>query len=268
MSKVITPTIGRKVWFFPSIATMAMRNMKCTTQDQAMDATVVYVWHDRMINIAAIDHQGNLHGITSVTLIQPGDDVPEGRDHCTWMPYQVNRSDQVDESHYGAMQSDPIDSQTRHDIPATVLPADHFSTTVTSLEQAIREAGADQAPRVTMQDIDASIASEHYFTALQGARMAALYYPVETGGVIYADAPAPHRPELGLLTFCVLVLRNGFTVTGESACASPANFNAEIGRRLARERAVDKVWPLLGYELRNQLFRDECLKAEEASSGA
>lgn len=60
---------------------------------------------------------------------------------------------------------------------------------------------------------------------------------------------------LGLLTFCVLVLRNGFTVTGESACASPENFNAEIGRRIAREAALRKVWPLLGYELRSRLAR-------------
>ena len=56
-----------------------------------------------------------------------------------------------------------------------------------------------------------------------------------------------------LLTFCVLVLRNGFTVTGESACASPDNFDAEIGRKLARENAVNKVWPLMGYELRSKL---------------
>ena len=58
---------------------------------------------------------------------------------------------------------------------------------------------------------------------------------------------------LGLLTFCVLVLRNGFTVTGESACASPENFDAEVGRKIARENAVNKVWPLMGYELRTKL---------------
>jgi hypothetical protein len=73
---------------------------------------------------------------------------------------------------------------------------------------------------------------------------------------IASDTPIP----IGLLTICVLVLRNDFTVIGTSACASPANFNAEIGRRLARERAIDQIWPLLGYELRNQLFRAECLK--------
>ena len=59
--------------------------------------------------------------------------------------------------------------------------------------------------------------------------------------------------DLSLLTFCVLVLRNGFTVTGESACASPENFDAEIGRKVARENAINKIWPLMGYELKTRL---------------
>lgn len=58
---------------------------------------------------------------------------------------------------------------------------------------------------------------------------------------------------LGLLTFCVLTTRNGFTVTGESACASPENFDAEIGRKIARQNAAAKLWPLLGFRLRDQL---------------
>ena len=71
-------------------------------------------------------------------------------------------------------------------------------------------------------------------------------------GVVHAlhdEVPA----NLGLLTFCVLVLRNGFTVTGESACASPENFDAELGRKIARQNAVQKIWPLMGYELRSNL---------------
>jgi len=49
------------------------------------------------------------------------------------------------------------------------------------------------------------------------------------------------------------VLRNGFTVTGESACASPENFDAELGRKIARQNAVAKVLPLLGFRLRDKL---------------
>lgn len=55
------------------------------------------------------------------------------------------------------------------------------------------------------------------------------------------------------LTVCCLTLVNGFTVTGESACASPENFNAEIGREIARENARDKVWMLEGYLLKQRL---------------
>ena len=108
------------------------------------------------------------------------------------------------------------------------------------------------APRITPADIEAAIVSDHYFTALQGARMAALDAVDDAGGCIPAGV-SPHRIELGLLTFCVLVLRNGFTVTGESACASPENFDAEIGRKIARQNAVQKIWPLAGYALKQRL---------------
>jgi len=63
----------------------------------------------------------------------------------------------------------------------------------------------------------------------------------------------PVMPALGLLTFCVLVLKNGFTVTGESACASPENFDAELGRKIARQNAINKVWPLMGYALKERM---------------
>ena len=110
-----------------------------------------------------------------------------------------------------------------------------------ALESAIVAAGANVAPRVTprvtLADIAANIVEEVYFS------------PVELVRPEDLRAASPLR----LLTFCVLVLRNGFTVTGESACASPENFNAEIGRRIARENAVAKALPLMDYELRSKL---------------
>ena len=119
-----------------------------------------------------------------------------------------------------------------------------------AVERAIVSAGANVAPRVTPADIEAAIVSEHYFTAREGVLGMLAADGVPPG--IYEQANAAPQP-LGLLTFCVLVLRNGFTVTGESACVSPENFDAEIGRRVARENAVNKMWPLLGYELRTKL---------------
>lgn len=91
------------------------------------------------------------------------------------------------------------------------------------------------APRVTPQMVQDAIESVCYFRASDALRS--------------PQAPAP----LQLLTFCVLVLKNGFTVTGESACASPENFDAELGQKIARLNAEDKVWPLLGYALRDRL---------------
>lgn len=123
------------------------------------------------------------------------------------------------------------------------------------LEQAIQAAGADKFPRITPALVEANIASEHYFTAAQGlvgaqSEITSGEYNVgELRPVTEIMVPLPLR----LLTFCVIVLRNGFTVTGESACASPENFNEEIGRKVARENAVGKIWPLMGYQLRTQL---------------
>lgn len=112
-------------------------------------------------------------------------------------------------------------------------------TTDANIEREIQAKGLT-APRITPADLEANIASEHYFTAQEGV----------DGSVSHG---APQVKALGLLTFCVLVLRNGFTVTGESACASPENFDAELGRKIARTNAINKVWPLMGYELRSRL---------------
>lgn len=57
----------------------------------------------------------------------------------------------------------------------------------------------------------------------------------------------------GVMTVCVLTLQNGYMVVGESACASPANFNAELGQKIARDNARNKIWALEGYLLRSKL---------------
>ena len=113
-----------------------------------------------------------------------------------------------------------------------------------SIEQEIQAKGLT-APRVTPEGVEANIVGEYYFTAGEGAAAA-----------IYAKclSEIDELPDvLDLLTLCVLVLKNGFTVVGHSACASPENFDAEIGRKVARKHAVDQVWPLMGYALKEQL---------------
>jgi len=91
------------------------------------------------------------------------------------------------------------------------------------IEKEIQEKGLT-APRLTPDAIDATIKSEAF-----------------------------HVFEGSQLTVCCLTLQNGFTVTGESACASPENFNAEIGQKIARDNARNKIWALEGYLLKDKL---------------
>ena len=107
-----------------------------------------------------------------------------------------------------------------------------------TIEQEIQAKGLT-APRITPADVEANIRAETYFTAFDG-------FMADDRDMAMQDADA-----LKLLTFCVLVLRNGFTVTGESACASPENFDAEIGRKIARQNAVAKVMGYTGHPVTN-----------------
>jgi len=91
------------------------------------------------------------------------------------------------------------------------------------IEQDIQAKGLT-APRITPADLDAKIKAEQYHV-----------FPGTT------------------LTVCCLTLRNGFTVTGQSASASPENFSEEIGRKIARADAREKIWMLEGYLLRERL---------------
>ena len=114
---------------------------------------------------------------------------------------------------------------------------------MSAVEQEIRAKGLT-APRITPADIEANIVAQHFFTAAEGSK-----------------AATPHQPvheSLRLLTFCVLVLRNGHRIVGvNEGPVSAKNFDAEIGRKLARQKAVDQIWPLMGYELRSRLARGE-----------
>ena len=117
-----------------------------------------------------------------------------------------------------------------------------------AIEQEIQDKGKT-APRITPADLQANIVGEYYFTAADGVQ-AAFKDQDEITRLTGAHG------ELTLLTFCVLVLKNGFTVTGESACASPENFDAAIGRKIARQNAEQKIWPLMGYALKQRLYAE------------
>lgn len=112
------------------------------------------------------------------------------------------------------------------------------------IELEIQDKGLN-APRLTPDHIDSKIKAVEYILPRDVCK--------RDNGVEIFDAPLP----LQTLTFCILTLENGFTVTGESACASPENFNEEIGKKIAYENARNKIWQLEGYLLKERLYQEE-----------
>ena len=112
-----------------------------------------------------------------------------------------------------------------------------------AIEQQIQDKGLN-APRITPDHIDSKIKRVYYHSPL----LAVDHTQAMDEGTYQ---------HLRCLTFCTIVLENGFTVTGESACASPENFNAEIGRKIAYENARNKIWQMEGYLLKEKLHQSE-----------
>jgi hypothetical protein len=83
---MIKPSIGRRVWFHPGGGYFGLQSL---SDHQAFDAGVVFVWHDRCVNLLVTDHVGNTMPVQSVLLLQDDDTAAEGQAHATWMPYQV-----------------------------------------------------------------------------------------------------------------------------------------------------------------------------------
>jgi hypothetical protein len=111
----------------------------------------------------------------------------------------------------------------------------NYTEPVTEEELVERARRAGNKERVSKEDLEKGIASEHYY----------------------------NPEELHPLTICVLKLANGFMVTGTSAPAMKENFDETIGRRLAREKAVDQVWQLMGYALKERTFQDSVQDGKE-----
>jgi len=107
-------------------------------------------------------------------------------------------------------------------------------------EQEIQSKGLT-APRITPEHIE-SLINEQYFFRMSDA---------------LKGTPGESTPGCQRMTICVLVLKNGFVVTGEGVCADSNNFDQDLGRRAAREQAIQKIWALEGYLLRQKLFEQQ-----------
>lgn len=113
------------------------------------------------------------------------------------------------------------------------------------IEQEIQDKGLN-APRLTPDLIDSKVRAIRYLTGD--------VEPVYAIGDWKSDKSTP------CLTICILTLENGFTVTGESPCASPENYDRLLGEKLAFENARNKIWELEGYLLKQKLYQTELNK--------
>jgi hypothetical protein len=217
MSKTITPTIGRRVWYWPSAFDMGHlkdrpQSIIMSNELQPCDAGVVFVHGEKLINITVADHNGNMHKRTSVTLVQPGDVAPASGGYCTWMDYQV---DQAKKTETSEVLTKPTDT-------AVVDAAMDASTETTLVAKGLT------AARVTVDDIDELMTR-----------------------VVYINEGTPTGTTS---TFVHAFLDGTFLLaTGHSACVSPANFNAAFGLQHAKanaeRKAREKLWELEGYAL-------------------
>ncbi len=121
-----------------------------------------------------------------------------------------------------------------------------------SLQASDAEAAAvAKAPRVTLADIEDAIDGRFFMTGgVYGDASLAVNGVVD---LLSREQYVGKFPTLKALTLCVLVMRNGFTVIGKSAPASPENFDAVLGRKFAYEDCIRQLWPLMGFALRERL---------------
>lgn len=135
----------------------------------------------------------------------------------SWIPADIF------ETNFRGQLNDGADAETAWQV--FELGAQQMDADADPIEKEIRAKGKT-GPRVTAESLEAKIVRQEF-----------------------------HRLT-DVLTVCVLTMENGFTVTGESACADPANYDEAIGRKIARANAFEKLWPLEGYFLRERLHRE------------
>lgn len=203
---MITPTVGRIVWYYPD------KNWKEDGMPRA--AVVAAVAKVRInadeyysLNLTICDTNGETFAMVGVRLIQEGDPTPMAGCFCEWMPYQKGQAAKTEEL---------MKAMT----PPTLQPVD----TADLSKRIVEKPWA----KITPDDVNNAILGAHYYV-----------FPGTT------------------LTVCCIKLVNGFTVTGESAAAHPGNFDVKIGQELSFADAKRKIWPLLGYSLRERLYRVE-----------
>lgn len=280
MSTVTHPSIGRKLWLFIEHEAHFGQHIVpfvCLEPGRPFDASIAFIHPKKegspydYVTVSVTDHNGTMH-TRIVPLRQEGQPRPDAREWAEWPKYERAQPDtlatptavelRISDHIHNFRSSETAREMTLDDLRSALARGEAlggFTTYVGMgeyrtfetynaviqrlIEQAsapapvtqaagdladealIQAAGATRAPRLTPADIDAAIVGET-FTVLPSGRV----------------------------TVCELMLKNGFTVRGESAVVSIENFDAAIGEKVARDNARSKVWEMEGYLLKQRLF--------------
>lgn len=264
---IIAPTVGRVLWYYPSANSVESGFSRHPDGGGPYAALIAHVWSDQLVNLTVLDANGAAHSRTSVPLLQGAQtDAPEHA-FCGWMPYQKGQAAKTEAAEHARQLGDTSavwknphigESRDTRDVaiypqatlcvkPEEPLKAAPIALPVIypdpdSLEREI-QVKADKAPRVTPADVAAEIVAEFYHTVADGV----------LGQSEMGTRPASWT-RLDQVTICALVLRNGAKVVGINyGAVDPAQHSAAMGREEARKAAVEKVWELLGFRLRDKL---------------
>jgi hypothetical protein len=224
--------VGRRVHYWPSTAMATMQRMTLLNPEKPLHARIVHVFHDRMVNIVAYDNTGNMHAITSVSVVYPGEVADEGRDHCEPVRSPIGRKIAPAE--------------------ATGINALHFDLAQQAMAEQLSAPSPTSTYRnsipdaVSMLMVEDEVLAEYHMNALDLAKQR----PDEKSTIRDGYPGLPST--LGNTDICVLVMRNGHVIVGTSACISSEKYSRSAGREFARGNAIDTAWKLMGYELRSR----------------
>jgi len=99
----------------------------------------------------------------------------------------------------------------------------------------VKKRGLTRGPRITPDLIDSMISEELYL-----------------------------QPNGTTMTLCLMTLTNGYIVTGESSALSSVNFSREMGQKIARDKARNKVGDYAAFLAKELQYREAALPTVQA----
>jgi hypothetical protein len=117
-------------------------------------------------------------------------------------------------------------------------------TTEATPEVPTTPAPGNSALKISLADIESEISHVAYMTGDRFLKHAEFRHSIDKG---------VHIKDAAVMTICVVVMKNGYLVVGTAAPASPENYDKAHGQKLAYDKCVAQIFPILGYQLKEQL---------------